>query len=87
MSRPWAVSAQITATSTAMMMIPHIGYQGSHAKFTMALSAATMTPTVRAQTAPLNKPIPAITTMMPQISLIQPHVVASNWKTYSRVTT
>jgi hypothetical protein len=28
MSRPWAVSAQITVTSSAMMMIAQIGYHG-----------------------------------------------------------
>ena len=51
---------------------------GSQAKFTMALITATITPTVRAQTAPRNSPMPANRTMMPPMRWIHPQVVASN---------
>ena len=52
MSRPCAVSAQMTATSIAMTTIPQIGYTGIHAKLTSALTPAMSTPIVRAHTAP-----------------------------------
>jgi hypothetical protein len=53
MSRPRAVTAQITAMSRAMMRMDQTGVCGSHAKLAIALMEAAMTATVRAQTAPL----------------------------------
>ena len=78
MSRPCAVNAQITVMAIAIIVIDQTGYYGSQAKFTMALITATITPTVRAQTAPRNSQMPASRTMMPPMRWIHPQVVASN---------
>ena len=48
----------ITVTSIAIKTIDQIGDNGIHAKLTNALTAARITPTVRAHTAPLNTPSP-----------------------------
>ena len=55
MSLPCTVSAQITNTEMATNRIAHTGYQGSHANATNAINTATITPIVRAHTAPVNR--------------------------------
>ena len=47
MSRPWTVSAQMTATDRTIIRMLHQGWYGSHAKLTMALTAATHVPMIR----------------------------------------
>src|SRR3954451_7209570 len=79
-SLPCAVSAQTTATATAMIATPQTGYHGSHANAATPLTIAMITPTVRAHTAPVNTPNPASTMMIPTIRWIHPHVERSNWK-------
>ncbi len=81
------VSAQITETAMTTIKMPQTGYQGSQAKPTTALITPRITPTVRAQMAPLKSESPAMNTTMPRIRWIQPHVVRSNWNTYSFVAT
>ena len=72
-SRPWAVSAQITVTSIAMITIADTGAYGSHANAANALTIARITPTVLPQTAPRKIANPAKKMMMPPSRWIHPH--------------
>ena len=75
-SRPWAVSAQITATSIGMTQIAQSGNRGMNTDAPIALTVATTTPTVRASTFPANTPIPDKTITDPTMSCHHPQVVA-----------
>jgi hypothetical protein len=55
-SGPYAVSAAITSTSSAMIRTAQTGWYGMKKKFPIALSAASVIPTTRAHVAPLKIP-------------------------------
>ncbi len=55
MSRPWAVSAQITKPPMVIMMADQAVWYGSQAKFATMLSTTMNTPMTRAHTAPVNR--------------------------------
>src|SRR4051794_38822685 len=53
-SEPWTVRARITTTSSAIIINDQTGYAARKPTFTMALTRAMITPTVRAQIWPVN---------------------------------
>ena len=58
-----------------MMMTLQIGYASMNSRFTIALNAARMTPTVRARMLPARIPTPAKTITAPRMRWVQPQAL------------